>query len=346
MRIVLCCRVYSIHERPGGMIHVIVERAEALARAGHDVHVLTTYSEFHPHKTVINGVTVHHPKEVDTEPRYSSHYSVFCDRQCRRLMPTILHLDSWDKTRPWWHQRPGKPKVIGITNHGEDMGRQFTEWRLFLHGITQVKKIGWFESGPILNERSCAKAADVVITTCRFDRWMLSDLVGLGKKVKLVYNPVAPFYWDDRTASPLSGPLRFLTAAVWGSAERGMAIAKEACERVGAELVSPPPTRESRFGMPGCYDRCHALLIPGYQSQGYDLTVAEASARRRPIFYNDSGIATMEALDKPWIVPIPVGDSTYLVKELQKPMPIVPENAADHHRPEFHIQKWLEALGA
>lgn len=346
MKIVLCCRVYSTHGRLGGMIHVVQERAEALARAGHDVTIITTRQNLtSKHQVVqsVDGVRILHCP-TGTPKDYDDDFAKFCDQECRGVQPLdILHLDSWDKSRLWWHSRPGNPKRIAVTNHGEAVGSQLTDWRLAIHN--RSAPVG-FDVQEWVDERNALKAADAVIATCRFDRWMLSDLLGLGKKVKLVRNPLAPWHFEGRDwiRSHPNVSQAFLCVGLWGKAERGFDLAEQACQLVGAELHQP--VNVPRRDLLKFHDRCDALLLPTFQSKGFDLSVAESVGRLRPVLCSDNGINTMEAVDKPWMVLHPVGDAEALAECLRKPLPVVPESAADEHRPEVHVQRWLEAIGA
>lgn len=357
MKIVLCCRVYSVHNRVGGMIHVVVERAEELVRQGHDVHVLTTSwlgNNKVPYDYRVNGVRIYAP--FDGEPQqYSDQYADMCFRLCTSIKPDIIHLDSWDKHRIWWAPFRSRCRVA-VTNHGEAIGSQLTDWRLRLHGRSVATPGGESEevrcskcSGDIrtcewLEERDQLLKADVVIATCRFDRWLLSDLLGL-KHVSLVRNPLAPYHFQGR-ALPLSqengARKQFLSVGVWGHGERGFDVAREACVRAGAFLEVPRGI--SRRDLVRWYDGSQALLLPGFQSKGWDLSIAESIARLRPVIVSDNGPATMEAIDKSWIVTVPAGDVDALAEALQRSMPLVSPDAASEHRPSVHVDKWLKAV--
>lgn len=339
MKIVLCCRVYSTHNRVGGMLHVVVERAEALARAGHEIHVLTTARMDGPRQTdfEIRNVCIHEP-DLGQPQMYSEQYARMCEKWCELLKPDIIHLDSYDKHRLWWHQFKSKCRVV-VTNHGEAIGSQLTDWRLGIHGRQGGKS--YFTTDEWLEEKRALSGADVVIATCRFDRWMLKDLLGLAN-VRMVYNPVAPYHFEDRTPvlNNKLGP--FLCVGVWGQDERGFDVAKAACDKVGAELKVPQGL--SRKQLVFEYDRCQALLLPGFQSKGYDLSVAEAIARQRPVIIADNGVGTMEEIGRNWIRTCPAGDVEYLAALLTVAFDPVPPTAADCHRPEAHISNWMSAV--
>jgi glycosyltransferase involved in cell wall biosynthesis len=337
MRIALVCRVYATHGRTGGMIHVIQERAEALARAGHQVHVITTSALGHGEHELVNGVTVHHCQAGESMA-YSDGFASFCLQTSNDLCPEIIHLDSYDCNRLWWHQRPGGVRTVAVSNHGEAVGSQLTSWRMKLRGLPSSESINTDEW---LKERSALRRADAVIATCRFDRWMLSDVVGLDN-VKLVYNPLAPWHWNGRKSDLPEIP-QFIAVALWGQHERGFSIAEAACTQAGVALTKP--CNVSRRNLVHYYDMSRALLLPTYQSKGYDLSVAESIARLRPVICSDNGINTMEAIDKPWIVTVPIGNVDALAEKLRGPLPPVPHGAANDNLPSNHIANWLEALG-
>ncbi len=352
MRIVLCCRVYSTHMRVGGMIHVVVERAEELVRQGHEIHVITTSSPGQQISQVVNGVNVISPRSGEPQ-QYSDLYASVCELACKDLKPDIIHLDSWDKHRIWWSQFKSKCRVA-ITNHGEAIGSQLTDWRLRLHGrsvstpggesdeIRCEKCTGDLRTCEWTEERNQLLKADVVIATCRFDRWMLSDLLGL-PNVRLVYNPLAPYHFERRS-QPQRDPTSklFLAIGVWGHGERGFDVARESCIRIHHILNTP--VNVGRRELVGWYDLSKALLLPGFQSKGYDLAVAESIARLRPVVMADNGVATMEAIDQPWIVTVPAGNVEALVEVLRRPLPSVPLEAGHKFHPTNHVREWLKAV--
>jgi hypothetical protein len=353
MKIVNVVRVYATHGRPGGMIHAATERCEQLARMGHEVHVLTSSRMEGPHKTdwEWNGVHVHHCPGGEPQ-QYSDRFTQHCEEETSQLRPDIVHLDSYDKDRLWWHAFAGKCRVA-VTNHGEAIGSQLTDWRMNIHnkkpnGYNGIDTAEWFQ------ERDALKPTDAVIATCRFDHWLLSDLLGLGGKVRLVYNPLAPYHFEDRKGVPLLPPdqldeaemilksrRRFVICGLWGKEERGFDLARAVCKEVGAELIEPHCSRRDLVKE---YDRSHALLLPGFQSKGYDLSVAEAIARQRPVIMADCGIVGWEEIDQPWIKTFPPGDLAALVKLMKGALPAVPPTAADHWRPEVHAAHWLKAV--
>ena len=366
MKILNVVRVYATHGRPGGMIHVATDRSEALARAGHEVHVLTTAATGHrtTHAETVNGVRVWHSATAPQE--YSDEFANMCRQVCEHLKPDVIHLESWDKHRCWWHAFAGKVKVA-VTNHGEAVGSQLTEWRMRLHGRSKWHPTAIEPAiypGEWLTERQQLKFADVVLATCRFDRWLLADLVGLGGKVKLVYNPLPPWMWENKFkdlavlegwgpdhvtdiknpkfGTRRDGPRQFAAVGLYGHAVRGFDVAQAACKEAGVGLLTP---KCSRRELRDVYDNCSGLLLPGFWSQGYDLCAAEALARQRPLIMSDAGIGTMEAEGRPWIRTFPVGDVAALAEILRGPLPAVPPDAADAHRPENHVKAWLAAVG-
>jgi glycosyltransferase involved in cell wall biosynthesis len=130
------------------------------------------------------------------------------------------------------------------------------------------------------------------------------------------------FHWAMQAANDLNEPLKIVTQAKWAD-------------------------------MPGIYDRCKALVLPTSWAQGLDLCVAESMARNRPVIVSDVGSYSREAEDNPYIITFPCGD----VQRLGKIMKTFSETIvnmgsliaakayAERHRPAFHVQKWLEALG-
>ena len=336
MRIVLTCRATGWH-RPGGLGHVIQTRAVALAKAGHDVHVLTTGvrpTALAAPRDAWDGLTIH---EVSPPAdHYDDQFASGCTAKCRELQPDVIHMDSFDRLRHWWAERPGSPQCVATTLHGEDIGCTFTQWRLWRDG-----KRGEFEwdSQRIRELCDAMHTFDRVISTALFDQWIFADLLGCGVS-PLVYNPVPEFFYENTTEPDPAAP--YLFSAMWGSAERGLPLAREAAAKAGVALLQGG--KFQRTALPQRYDSSRALLLPSYQSQGYDLSVAESLVRRRPVIASNVGLWSCEAHARSWIKCLPVNDADAWADALKQPMPHVPAMAGFEFRPATHVSKWLEAL--
>src|SRR5262249_27527681 len=202
MRFGCVCRV-SPTQRPGGMPFVCQDRAEELARRGHDVHVLTTGPPgTGPAPVVVNGVSVHH---LDCEPQvYSEAFAAGCRDRCRDLCPRVLHLDSADFARPWWENRPGGPQTVAVTLHGFETGAFLTRWNQFRTGVGPAPE---FPAETVRQHaRILGTTFDRVLAISLHEFWMLADVYGLWN-VALVYNPIAPaFFARPPAPPPADGP--------------------------------------------------------------------------------------------------------------------------------------------
>jgi glycosyltransferase involved in cell wall biosynthesis len=96
--------------------------------------------------------------------------------------------------------------------------------------------------------------------------------------------------------------------------------------------------------IPEVYDGCKAFVAPMVCATGYDITVAEAMARRRPSITSPVGAYFFEGLDKPWIQHVPMEAPEALAEAMLAPLPKVPYDAAEVFRAEHHVEKWLEAV--
>lgn len=332
MRIVLATRVYPTH-RPGGMPHVVQDRAEALAALGHEVHVLTTS---HAKYGVLEGdVTVHHLNAKSLE--YSEAFARECTETCKRLCPEIIHHDSLDVNRLWWADKPGGARRTAVTLHGFGPGAFLTEWNLFRCGRGPAPK---FDAAGMLKEANALKQADRVIGVSECETGYLREWYGLCDSV-CVYNPIPGYFFENTTDPPQDGP--FLCSAISGHRTRGFDIAEEACKQAGVRLktVSRVPRRE----MPKVYDECRAVIIPTFYAQGFDLTVAEALARRRPVIVSNTGSYGVEArMARSRMTEFPLGNVTELTGVLRNFWALPIEHAAEQHRPETHAMAWLEYM--
>jgi glycosyltransferase involved in cell wall biosynthesis len=334
MKIACCCRVYPTH-RPGGMPFVCQDRAEALAVAGHEVHVLTT-----GHPTCVGGgysatagsVTVHYLNAPNC--KYSQEYAEACRQMCETLRPDILHLDSFDGIRPWWKDRPGGVKRVAITLHGFGPGAFFTQWNRFRVGDGERPE---FNASVWKTEADNLRAADAVIGISQYEYEMLVDFYGL-PNAKLVYNPIPSYFFANR--QPVPECRRFLCAAVAGHMMRNFDHAQEAAKRAGVELVVA--SRVPRHEMPAVYDRCCGLIVPTSYAQGFDLSVAEATTRGRAVIATATGSYLREA-DAYDIQLFPLGEWDALESLLRdwRPVNVRP---LWRHQPEIHARAWLEAV--
>ncbi len=346
MRIVSVCRVYPT-QRPGGMPFVCQDRAEELARQGHEVHVLTTSRNPHTVEFVeeVNGVSVHHlPCKPQT---YTKEFAETCADVCVRLAPDILHLDSFDRERVWWKERPGNPKVVAVTMHGNAVGTELTKWNLFREGIEHNVRSIDFRDMDL--ERVGLKKADRVLAVSRSEEWQLTDVMGL-LQTRRVYNPIAPYFFS-RPRTPIKTGAPFLCAAISGHKQRGFSFAREIAGRCGRELriVSDVPRQD----MPNVYDECAAVLLPTLFAQGYDLTVAEANARGRLVYATATGSYLREYDEGPAICLARGYSVNGFVETIKATEPLgwlegewfVGEYWGNgRHRPDKHVKNWLEAL--
>lgn len=364
MKIMLVSRVVPAH-RPGGMPHVVMDRAEALAKAGHEVHVVTTRLSGGGIETT-NGVEVNYTNSPPE--KWSKEFAICCEATAEHIKPNVLHLDSFDAANPWW-----VGKKTSITMHGFGFGAFLTKWNLFRLGrITEREMDCGFDEDSLMKERSALAKAHSVIGVSRWEWRMLRDQYGL-RQAKLVYNPIAPYFFDDAVCETCNG-LRtvdetlggcatanpeapcpdcpstnkrtyFLCAAVSQGDTRGFGVVKDAARIAGVEIRTAD--KVERKDMPALYEGAKALVLATSFCQGYDLAVAEARARGCPAILSPTGSCLDEA--KPWDTFTEIGDTEGLEDILRGwnrtfvPLP-VPITAADEHRPERHAEEWLAAV--
>lgn len=340
MKIALVCRVVPAH-RPGGMPFCLEDRAEELARQGHEVHVLTTgISDIKIPSGKIPNYHIHFLKCPPEQ--YTADFANELTKKCKELQPDILHLDSFDRERLWWKERPGDPKTIGITMHGNGMGAFLTQWNQFRESrgpfpvpsdLVKVKR-----------EAEALKLADVTIAISRSEQLQMVDHLGLSN-VHLVYNPIAPYFFDRPTVqrNP-NGPI--ICAAISGHNTRGFDVAKA----VGQKLNRPVKILKDipRERMVDEYDACSAVLLPTHYAQGFDLVCAEAAARERPVFASATGSYFMEdGTDEDAYNP-------YLTAVVDRTVNGFAEAISNwdgsghyaffQYQPKAHVERWLEAM--
>jgi hypothetical protein len=313
------------------MPFVCQDRAVALSKLGHDVHVITTDHATLRGTREIDGVTVHHLNVLSQQ--YSAEFAMQCNDLCRSLNPDIIHSDSLDINRRWWCEFSCM-KVV--TLHGFSWGDFLTRWNLFCMGRRSSPT---FNGNDMMRERNAINTFDRVIGVSRHEHWMLLDLFGLPQSW-LVYNPIDPIFFREPLVPPPTK--RFICAAISGHGERMFDTAKLAAQEAGVELTIV--SGYERKDMPHIYDHSTALIVPTAYAQGYDLTVAEAHARRRPVIASATGSYLRETEVNGWITTVPMGDLRAWTIALKRVQPIIPMDIADHHRPEVHAANWLEAV--
>jgi glycosyltransferase involved in cell wall biosynthesis len=333
MKIILVCRVYPTH-RSGGMPFVVQDRAEALAAAGHTVFVLTTGHPTLQAVTQVTNLVVHH---LDCEPHvYSTEFAEGCRAFCERIRPDVVHCDSLDVHRTWWADLPNT--TTACTLHGFGWGSFLTQWNLYWLGKTSEEPR--FDAPGMLRERKALATFDTVLGISRHEYQMLRHYMCL-PQAKLVYNPIPGYFFRSPTA-PVKRQDTFLCASISGQGTRLFETAAEAAQLAGVRLSTISNVK--RRDMPAVYDGVDALVVPTAYGQGYDLTIAEALARRRPVIVSDVGSAALEAPDTPGLIVTSLGSVAELSAAMRGPLPAVRPGAADKHRPEDHVEAWLNAI--
>lgn len=340
MKIVLACRVYPTH-RPGGMPFVCQDRARALAKLGHEVHVLTTSKNGgRPGYEIDNGVEVHY-LECRSEV-LSQQFAEGCNGFCQSYKPDIIHSDSLDVDRWWWCGFSSSVKTA-CTLHGFGWGAFFTNWNMFRINRGSVPT---FNGTAMLKEKVSLNSFNTVIGISLHEHWMLRDLMGLSQ-AKLIYNPIADYFFDKPVLP--TNLNRFLCASISGQNTRLFDVAKKAAVEAGVELITV--SNKSRQEMPAVYDSVCAVIVPSAYSQGYDLTVAEAQARLRPVIVSDTGSYYREAMNPETATTMKItklGDCDSIIEQINilknDTETLQGNNSIYRHRPEFHAKKWLEAI--
>jgi glycosyltransferase involved in cell wall biosynthesis len=348
MKIAIISRAYPTH-RPGGMLFCCQDRAEELARQGHEVHVVTTgvFGYGGVKLDALNGVYLHYTYSPPCE--WSAEFAIAAERSVRGIEPDVVHFESFDRQRPWHVNLPNDIRKV-VTMHGFGMGAFLTDWNL--HRIGQADS-PTFPAAKIMAEAKALATFDRVIAISRHERTLLEDCYGL-PNVRLVYNPIAPCFFDKVQVEP-PAKRRFLCAAISGQSERQFGLAQEAAKMAGVELVTVNDV--PRHEMPAVYDSVSAVVVPTCYAQGYDLTIAEAFARGRPAIVSATGSYLREERHRseqrldgfedqfPAVV-VPLGDATALATAMNRPLPKVWSDESAKHFPSVHVENWLKAVAA
>ena len=341
MRIVLVTRVYPTH-RPGGLPHVCQDRAEALAAAGHEVLVLTTGLKGNVSKKIEqNGVTIWHTECRPCE--YTNAFALNCEAAVAHLRPKLVHLESCDRERPWW-DKPDKVYRTAVTMHGFEMGGYLTEFNLAVNSGAVLPRP---DNDKIQREiKVLRNMFDRVLAISLHEYRLLASYYNVAEtKLRHVYNPIAPYFFTAPAQTALHDP-HFLCAAVSGHSQRGFELAKQAADKAGYKLLIAKDI--SRDEMPAFIDQCRGLVIPTFYAQGFDLTFAEALARKRPIICTTAGSYFDES--EPLLLHGEcirvsmnnVGQLATAMRTIVEHPPVM-HNDAYRHRPEIHCMSWLQA---
>lgn len=337
MKIVSCCRLYPTH-RPGGMAFVCKDRAEALVKVGHEVHVLTTGMDDKEEEEVLNGVHIHYLPSKPIE--YSREYATGCLDFCNELLPDVVHLDSFDVSHPWFSDLSSSV-TTACTLHGFSWGAFFTQWNLFSNGL--VSSMPSFNSEKLLRERAILRYFKTVIGISLNEQWMLQSLMHI--RARLVYNPIHSSFFDNRVI-PVPRVPQLLCAAISGKTERGFSLATQAAKicNMPFRICSVIP-RELMFRE---YDKSAALLLPTFYAQGCDLAVAESLVRRRPVIATAVGSYLREATDGIYqgvVTLVPPNDLDALVDAIRNLKPDWDKCNTALHSPLAHASNWLAVIG-
>lgn len=342
MKLVFVCRCY-VTQRPGGMLHVLQDRAEALAARGHEVHVLTTAHDAkqrdHDYRVVLNGVTVHHLLAIPQV--YSDQFHRRCARQVSDLKPDILHLESIPPgDTPWWCEcRDDVAGPVAVTMHGFDMGALLTQWNMFMAGCGEPSD-SWSAMRQQVRQ---LEQYDVVIAISEHEQNMLRHYYGI--PAVRVYNPIhAAFFAEELT--PVAEDAQFLCAAVSGHTERNFSLADAAVKLTGSRLHTV--SKCSREQMPAQYAKCRGVILPTRYAQGFDLTLAEAAAVGRGALVTETGSYAYEYKTLGYQLLAPNITAGELADKLSAWVPPDPAQlralAIDKFHPSVHCDRWLLAV--
>ncbi len=357
MKIVLACRAYPT-QRPGGMLFVCQDRAHELVRLGHEVHVVTTSSPAHPGDTAFcepvdrwvqdgpewrkaptgNCVHVHHLGNCPST-QYSREWAESAERLVARLQPDVVHLDGFDRAHPWWLSGPW---TRAVTLHGFGWGGALTKWQLYLHGRGPMPDVNF--EGLRDEARALEKYFHRVITISSHEYWLASDLYALGH-VSLVYNPIPPEYFIRPLVPPPAQKL-FLCASISGHHERCWDFVRSCASEAGVHVRQLQNI--DRAQMPLMYDQATAVLVVSLYEQGFDLTVAEASARGRAVICQNIGSYGREADGDKFMMTITPMRRSELIELLLAPAenyPLIARIDGSPHEPANHVAEWFQALG-
>jgi len=338
MRICLVCRGYPT-QRPGGMLFVCQDRAEALAAAGHEVFVLTTGAvNGGPSRIVSHDgrLTVEH---LPVAPlAYSPEFGRALATEVARLRPEILHLDSFDRNCPWYTEVDHG--IVAITMHGFGWGSLLTRWQMYLAGERSMPaEVSNRDFRDAVQERDALAWFGRRLVISRHEEWLMRETYGL--TCNLVYNPIAESFFAPRVPLP-RGHREYVASAVTGHGPRGFEHLHRLAAEAGVKIrvLSDLP----RSIMPAAYDASHGLVLPTRYCQGYDLAVAEALARGREVIASAVGSYYAEAEEgTPGLVVVPPNDRAAWVAALSRPSREI-HGASNRHRPQSHVTQWLEAL--
>ena len=349
MKIMCVARVYPWH-RPGGMPFVTQDRAPALAKLGHEVVVVTTAM---PEKTLAHeppggfagqceddwGPTIVALGDVPPQ-RWTREFAEACDRFADYFQPAVIHSDSFDNSHPWWADRP---ECVAVTMHGFTAGGFLTETTKYRLGLRSDPPA--FDSVGNLREARALAKANVVIGISHHEKRLIEEYYGV--RAKLVYNPIAPYFFEPAHGSQELAPIPddayvFCAGNPGTSGNRLFDMADRACRRVGLQcrIVSDVPRRE----MPALYDGCLCYVLPTVWHTGFDLAVCEANARGRMVFASHVGTYATEKSERAMRT-FPPGDENALVAylEIQKAAR-VRAMPWQRHWPEHHAAAWIQVF--
>lgn len=345
MKIVLVTRVWPMH-RPGGMPHVCYDRSVELAKT-YEVHVLTTSRSpidnvVKPSAEVVeNNVCVHY-LSVPAH-RWTREFAEECSRTVSTLSPSILHLDSFDREYTWW-----EGKKTAITLHGFGMGAWFTRWNLYRAGAVPSPPV--FDHMDITREIQGLRKAYRVLGVSRWEVRMLLDQYGLSPdRVRLVYNPIAPYFFGGQLTGERKG---FISVAASQQGIRGFPTIPHLMKTHLPEESYRVLTGFRREDLSSYYRTARALVLPTAFAQGYDLAIAEGRACGCPAIMTTTGSYLDEKGE--WDVGVRLGSSEDMVSALVrmtsrsfndiKTASFDASVAAEVHRPENHVKSWLAAI--
>jgi len=307
-------------------------RAAELADYGHELHVLTTPAENFPAGIHADrNVIVHRLQSqsgVNTEC-----FNDACADWCREHKPDVIHIDDPSLVNPWWQEFSKAKRVATVHRLKFSSWVQAVNLRRAGHG----EALGSYSVRDGYQEGADLKRLfDSVITTCRYDAWALSSLMGCESKV--VYPPIRIDSIDSVSTLPVKQHWLCVSELWEREPADGVREAERAASLAGVQLQSVK--RSSTTGQIVVYDECLGVILPTFSTH-LPLALAESLARRKPVIATSVGAVALEQLEG--VAVVPSGDVQAMANAMNNP-PVVQEGAASRWHPKKHAADWLDVV--
>lgn len=317
MRIVITSQRYVMHGE-GAAVLAAHDRATALVRLGHEVHVITSVNPDEQPKS-LDGVRLHYlGLDLKAHP---DDFGLACRKTALSLKPDLLHVEQPGIGRFWWVGIPAKLSAA-------------------------IQSPATPEQRPDLIERERLAYAefDTVVTPGFHQAARAIKRYGL-RNFPALSRPLPGRFFEDTIAPP--NPHAALVVSGSGS-DGELTCDTKLGEEIALRAGYFPRTMHamSRGKRLASYDAAAVVIVPVTSARGLGVETVEAMARQRPVVAFSCTSMEAEAAGRDGLPGVRLVKSAGEMVEVLKRRAFraAAHGEADRFHADLHVSHWLAAV--